>query len=388
MNAELTASVVFWLAAGTMIYVYAGYPLLIRALARLLGRPVAKSDLLPRVTVIVTAFNEERGIRAKLDNLASQDYPRELMDILVASDGSTDTTDAIVRSYPDARVRLLRVEGRMGKTACQNQAVTHSRGDIVVFTDATTEIEPHSLRRMARNFADPKVGAVAATLVYVGKGKNLTAVGGTAYWNYETALRVAESALGSLIGVSGCLYGVRRAAYRPIGPHLISDFVIAMRMREQDLRTVLEPEAVCFEETLDRSQQELSMRVRVSIRSIAAIVEERAVLESVPLRLVHVPALVAQGVAVRLAVHLDDCTDRQPGTGGQAVLRVLPGRAARGARRRRAGFRHAWRARRARQALLLPAHEYRVAARRGAIPAGRTRPDLDAGQVLTWPPSA
>jgi len=270
------AQILFWAAALVLVYIYAGYPVVIRVLARLFGRPVAgKADHVVPVTVVVTAFNEERGIRAKLDNLVKLDYPRELLDIMVASDGSTDTTDEIVRAYPDARVRLLRVEGRVGKTACQNTAVTHARGDIVVFTDATTEIDARALRAMVANFADAQVGAVAASLVYVGRGQSLTAAGGTAYWNYEIALRVAESALGSLIGVSGCLYAVRRSAYQPIGPHLISDFVIAMRMRGQNLRTVLDTGAVCYEDTLERSRQELSMRVRVGIRSIAAIVEER-----------------------------------------------------------------------------------------------------------------
>jgi cellulose synthase/poly-beta-1,6-N-acetylglucosamine synthase-like glycosyltransferase len=275
MDVEVMASYVFWFSVGLMVYIYAGYPVVIRALARFLGRGVATRDVILPTTIVVTAFNEAKGIRAKLDNLVSLDYPRELLEILVASDGSTDSTDDIVRSYPDPRVRLLRVEGRVGKTACQNQAVTHAKGEVVVFTDATTEIEPQALRLMVRNFADPEVGCVAAQLVYVGKGRNLTAAGGTAYWNYEIALRLAESKMGSLIGVSGCLYAVRRGAYRPIGPHLISDFVIAMRMREQKLRSVLEPAAVCFEDTLDRSREELSMRVRVSIRSIAAIVEER-----------------------------------------------------------------------------------------------------------------
>src|SRR5205814_5742290 len=107
-----------------------------------------------------------------------------------------------------------------------------------------------------------------------GKSPSLTAAGGTAYWSYEIALRNAESLLGSLIGVSGCLYAVRRAAYQPIRADLISDFVIAMRMREQKLRTVLEPSAVCFEDTLDRSSQELSLRMRVAVRSIAALMSE------------------------------------------------------------------------------------------------------------------
>jgi cellulose synthase/poly-beta-1,6-N-acetylglucosamine synthase-like glycosyltransferase len=265
----------FWVFVCLMVYIYAGYPLLVRVLARLFGRPVAKAAMTPEVTIIVAAFNEERCVREKLDGLLQLDYPADHLRIIVASDGSTDATDAIVRSYGDPRVTLLRVEGRVGKTACQNQAVKAATSEIIVFTDATTRLGKDALRTLVGNFSDPAVGCVAARLVYVGKGDSLTAEGGTAYWNYEIGLRMAESRLHSLVGVSGCLYGVRRAAYRDIEPHLISDFVIALRMQEQGLRTVLEPGAVCFEETLERSAQELSMRIRVAIRSIGALVGER-----------------------------------------------------------------------------------------------------------------
>ena len=278
----MIAAVTFWIAAGVMIYIYVGYPLLIRIWAAATGRPVAKADPVMSVTFVVAAYNEEYGIRAKLDNLLTQDYPADQFKILVVSDGSTDGTDAVVEAFADARVSLMRVEGRLGKTACQNRAVEAASGEIVVFTDATTVVDLGALRALMSNFADGEVGCVAAQLAYVGKGQNLTATGGTAYWSYEIALRAAESALGSLIGVSGCLYAVRRSAYRPIRADLISDFVIAMRMREQRLRTVLEPKALCFEATLDRSAQEMSMRVRVAIRSIAALVAERSFLN--PLR--------------------------------------------------------------------------------------------------------
>jgi cellulose synthase/poly-beta-1,6-N-acetylglucosamine synthase-like glycosyltransferase len=275
---ELTmvAAAFFWAFAAILGYVYLGYPIIVRLLASVMGRPVARAaGLRLAVTVIITAYNEQRSIRAKIDNVLGLEYPPQLLDVLVVSDASTDATDQIARSYGSERVRLLRVEGRLGKTACQNKAVTQARGEIVVFTDATTLIDRGALLAMVENFADRRVGCVAGRLVYVGRGGGLTAAGGVSYWGYEVALRSAESRLGTLIGVSGCLYGVRREAYRPIAPELISDFVVAMRMREQGLRTVLEPRAVCFEETLEDSHQELSMRVRVALRSINALVGER-----------------------------------------------------------------------------------------------------------------
>jgi cellulose synthase/poly-beta-1,6-N-acetylglucosamine synthase-like glycosyltransferase len=267
---------VFWAFVALLGYVYLGYPIIVRLLARLFGRPVRRSaGLRLPVTVIITAYNEQRSIRAKIDNVLGLEYPPQLLDVLVVSDASTDATDEIAAGCGSERVRLLRVEGRQGKTACQNIATAEARSEIVVFTDATTLIDRGALAAMIENFGDPEVGCVAGRLVYVGSGKGLTAAGGVSYWGYELALRDAESRFATLIGVSGCLYAVRRRAYRPIAPELISDFVIAMRMREQDLRTVLEPRAMCFEETLEESEQELSMRVRVAVRSINALVRER-----------------------------------------------------------------------------------------------------------------
>lgn len=275
----LAALVVFWLFAAILGYVYLFYPFIVRVLAAVFGRAVGRAGgYQPTVTVVITAYNEQKGIADKLANVLALDYPAELLEVVVVSDASSDRTDEIVRSYGSPRVRLQRVEGRVGKTACQNEAVAAARAEIVVFTDATTRVQVDALAVMMENFADPEVGCVAALLVYQGRAENLTAAGGVSYWDYEVALRRAESRLSTLIGVSGCLYAVRRSAYRPISPALISDFVIAMRMREQGLRTVLEQRAVCFEETLDRSEQELSMRVRVALRSINALVSEKRLL--------------------------------------------------------------------------------------------------------------
>jgi cellulose synthase/poly-beta-1,6-N-acetylglucosamine synthase-like glycosyltransferase len=258
-----------------LLYVYAAYPVLVRTLASGFGRDVRRGERLPAVTIIVTAYNEEKSMRAKLDNLAGLHYPRELVNIVVASDASSDETEQIARNYDPQRVSVLRVEGRRGKTACQNAAAAVASGEILVFTDATTQLHPEALHRLVENFADAQVGCVGGQLIYVTDVDNATGRGGETYWSYELQLRAAESALGSLIGVSGCLYAVRSSAYRPIDPTLISDFVVAMKMREQDLRTVLAPNATCFEATLEHGSLELAMRVRVAVRSLNALIRER-----------------------------------------------------------------------------------------------------------------
>ena len=273
--------VVLWGSIAILVYVYAGYPLLALGLARLFGRRIDTGPAMPSVTLIITAYNEEKQIADKLGNVLTLDYPPDLVDVIVASDASSDATDAIVQARAEPNIALLRINGRLGKTACQNAAAAAATGDILVFTDATTMLGEQCLRAMAKNFHDPDVGCVAGRLTYVARQEDATGQGGTSYWGYETALRMAESALGSLIGVSGCLYGVRRQAYRPIAPELISDFVVAMVMREQHLRTVLEPRAICFEDTLDRPDLELSMRIRVTLRSLLAIATQRRFLNPV-----------------------------------------------------------------------------------------------------------
>lgn len=269
------SEILLWGSIGMLIYIYAGYPMLAIILGHLFRRPVDQGPDLPAVTMVISAYNEEKHIAEKIRNVQNLDYPKDSLDIVVASDASDDATDEIVRNHANSSVRLLRIEGRLGKTACQNAAALAARAEILVFTDATTMLDTGALRAMARNFRDPDVGCVAGRLTYVSRREDATGRGGRSYWGYESALRMAESALGSLIGVSGQLYGVRRNVYRPIAPDLISDFVIAMVVRGQGLRTVLEPEAICYEETLDRADLELSMRVRVTLRSLYAIARQR-----------------------------------------------------------------------------------------------------------------
>jgi cellulose synthase/poly-beta-1,6-N-acetylglucosamine synthase-like glycosyltransferase len=272
------AAIIFWACCALLLYVYVLYPLIIRVLAARFGMPVRHDLILPSVTIVVAAYNEEECIRTKLENISRLDYPPALISTIVVSDASSDATEEIASRYDPAHVNVLRIEGRQGKTACQNAGAAAARGEVLVFADATTRVQPDALRRLVENFADTEVGCVAGRLIYVTGVDNVTGQSTETYWSYEVRLLVAESLFGSLIGVSGCLYAVRRSAYVPIDPDLISDFVIAMKMRDQGLRTVLAVDAICFEETLDRGSHELSMRVRVALRSLHALIRERSFL--------------------------------------------------------------------------------------------------------------
>jgi cellulose synthase/poly-beta-1,6-N-acetylglucosamine synthase-like glycosyltransferase len=257
------AESIFIFSLIALIYIYLGYPLLVYLVSRIRPRPVKRGPVEPPVTILITAYNEERDIRQKLENTLRIDYPSEKLEILAASDGSTDRTDEIVKEFAGRGVRLFRQEGRVGKTATQNNAVALAAGEIILFSDATTAYPENVLREILPAFADESVGCVAGKLIYVDRNRTTIGQGAKSYWNYETFLKEAESRACSLIGASGCLYAVRRAAYRPMYPEACSDFLIATVLYEQGLRTIYEPNAVCTEETNNKSDKELRMRVRV-----------------------------------------------------------------------------------------------------------------------------
>lgn len=255
--------IVFWVAIGLLAYVYVGYPVLVFAAAKLFPRKVVRGEVEPTVTILITAFNEEASIATKIENTLSIEYPKDKLEILVASDGSTDSTDEIVREFGSKGVKLFRQEGRVGKTETQNNAVKHAAGEIILFSDATTHYEADVLRKVLPAFADATVGCVAGRLVYVDDVGTGVGSGAKGYWNYETFIKTAESAVCSLIGASGCLYAVRRSAYREMYREACSDFLICTVLYRQGLRSVFEPNAVCFEDTNSKTHDEMRMRVRV-----------------------------------------------------------------------------------------------------------------------------
>jgi len=282
MTLTALAQFVFWSSAGVIFYVYVGYPLLVFAVGRLFPKPTVRAAFEPPVSIIITAYNEERDIRAKLENTLSIDYPPEKLEIIVASDCSSDKTDEIVSEFKSRGIKLYRQAERKGKTSAQNMAVERAAGEIILFSDATTLYETDVLRAMLPNFADKTVGCVAGKLVYVDASDSSVGKGARSYWNYETFLKESESRACSLIGTSGCLYSVRKSAYQPMYPEACSDFFIATLVYKQGLRTVYEPAAVCTEETNRHSGKEMQMRVRVISQTFNDLWRNREMLN--PLR--------------------------------------------------------------------------------------------------------
>ena len=275
-------------SSALLLYTAIGYPIVVATLSRLRPRPVAKStpqseEELPTVTMIITAYNEEAAIRAKIDNSFALDYPMSKFEIIVVSDCSGDNTDEIVCRHPRngtnwGEVYLHRLPQRGGKTAAQNAAVERARGEILLFSDATADYDADVLRAIIPNFADPEVGCVAGRLIYVDPAQSGVGQGAKSYWGYEISLKQSESRLFSLIGVSGCLYAVRRSAYRPLPSDASSDFSIAGDMVSQGLRAVLEMNAICREETNRDARKELTMRTRIMTQTYRDLWRQRALM--------------------------------------------------------------------------------------------------------------
>jgi cellulose synthase/poly-beta-1,6-N-acetylglucosamine synthase-like glycosyltransferase len=274
---DLTLQAIFWTSVAALIYVYVGYPLLVYSVSVIRPRKVERSEITPFVTVLITAYNEEKVIRTKLENTLQIDYEGKL-EILVASDGSTDKTDEIVKEFAARGVRLFRQEGRMGKTFTQNKAVERAFGEIILFSDATTMYEKDVLQVMLPSFADESIGCVAGRLIYVDESKSGVGKGAKSYWNYETFLKKSESKACSLIGASGCLYAIRKTAYRAMYAEACSDFLICTVVFKQGLRSVYEPNAVCTEETNRHSGKEMQMRVRVISQTFTDLWRNREML--------------------------------------------------------------------------------------------------------------
>jgi cellulose synthase/poly-beta-1,6-N-acetylglucosamine synthase-like glycosyltransferase len=273
MHELLTA--VFWLSAGLVFYAYAGYPVLIWLLSRRAVRPggvpaIGDTDL-PSVSLMIAAYNEEDVIGGQVRSALALDYPREKLEVVVGSDGSTDGTAAAVRGHTDPRVRLIDYTRRRGKASVLNSALPELQGEVVVLSDANTRIDPGAVRRLVRWFQDPAVGAVCGRLVLTDPrtGRNVDSL----YWRYETFLKRCESRLGALLGANGAIYAIRRSLFEPIPPEtIVDDFVIPLLARlKTGCAIVYDGEAVAREETPPDVGSEFHRRARIGAGGFQSI---------------------------------------------------------------------------------------------------------------------
>jgi cellulose synthase/poly-beta-1,6-N-acetylglucosamine synthase-like glycosyltransferase len=272
-------AVCFWAGAALVLYVYAGYPLCLGALAILRRRGWKRSEeRLPTVSMTMAAYNEAEVIEEKILNFLRLDYPPEKAELLIGSDASDDGTDQIIQRYVGSRVRLFRQPVRTGKTAILNRLVTESRGEIVIFCDANSLYAPDAIRKLVRNFADPKIGFVTGYQRYADEGSSEVGSSESLYWRYEMAIRRLESAVGSMVGADGAIYALRRELYRPLEPDDLNDFVNPIQAVLQGWRGIFEPEAVCDEATSGDFRGEFYRKMRIANRGWRALIRLRAAL--------------------------------------------------------------------------------------------------------------
>ncbi|PSR56653.1 glycosyl transferase [Adhaeribacter arboris] len=269
----------FWLSLGILFYSYLGYGLVLFGLvkAKRAFKPAApkfsdSEEMLPEVTVVVAAYNEEDYITEKINNTFSLQYPPEKLKLLVVTDGSFDQTPDLVKRYPN--VTLLHQPERKGKIAAVERAIPFVTTDIIVFTDANTMLNTEAILKLVRHYQNEKVGAVAGEKRIVAKEKDAAhGAGEGMYWKYESALKKWDSELYTVVGAAGELFSIRRKLFEPV-PHdtLIEDFYMTLRIAQKGYQVRYEPEAYALEGPSASVGEELKRKIRIAAGGIQAVV--------------------------------------------------------------------------------------------------------------------
>jgi cellulose synthase/poly-beta-1,6-N-acetylglucosamine synthase-like glycosyltransferase len=265
--------ILFFAAVSLILYVYAGYPALLYLLSRWRrNRVFSQSSELPRVSLLISAYNESAVIAEKSRNALTLDYPRGRIEILVISDCSDDGTDEIVKTFAPHGVRLVRLIERLGKSAGLNLGAQQASGDIFVFSDANAMYLPDAIRQLVQHFADPRVGYVVGNARYIhAPGQPTSAESEGLYWKLETWMKEKESDFGSVVGGDGAIYAIRRKLFTPLLPTDINDFLNPLQIIACGYRGVYEPSAICYEEAGDSFEKEFHRKVRIISRSLNAL---------------------------------------------------------------------------------------------------------------------
>ena len=254
--------IVFWASAALVAYTYAGYPLILTVVARAFGRDRPYVPSTPKLTLVIAAYNEQAVIGRKLDETLALEYPAELLQVIVAADGSDDATASIVADYADRGVELVHRFERLGKVAAISRAMEWARGEVVLFSDANNRLGPNALIEIVRPFSDPSVGAVTGRKGVV--GADGLGFSENAYWRYESHIRRMETRLGTTVGVNGEVFAMRRDLFTPPPAGVINDDQwLAAEVTRAGHRVVFRPEAVSEEPVSSLASEEAERRARM-----------------------------------------------------------------------------------------------------------------------------
>jgi cellulose synthase/poly-beta-1,6-N-acetylglucosamine synthase-like glycosyltransferase len=258
--------IIFYVSLFGILQSYFIYPLTIFILGFFKSNKRKTGSFNLPVTVVITAYNEEKHIESKIINTIETDYPKEMMQIIVASDGSTDRTNGIVETFHDKGVELLKIVERGGKESAQGEALKHTRGEIIVFTDVATILEKNAIGQMVSNFADPTIGCVSSEDRLIGKDGKLS--GESIYVRYEMWLRRLESRVGSPVGLSGSFFAARKSVCEDFSGDMDSDFRTLLNSVKQGLRGTCDQRAVGYYLDLSDQRREFERKVRTVLRGL------------------------------------------------------------------------------------------------------------------------
>jgi len=270
--------IIYWLIFGIIFYTYFCYPIVLYLLSKLFEfknkKGVNDYNKWPKIGLLIAAYNEEKVISAKIENCLMLDYPKDLLHIWIASDGSSDNTNKMVKKYVETNERIHLLEFlRTGKSGILNKAMESLKDEIIVFSDANTEYSTDSLKKLVKPFEDPDVGCVSGRLIYRNPGETISGKGESFYWKYETALKKMESKLGYVAGANGAVYAIRKDLFEPFPPRTINDdFTLSMKIVAKGYKSVYEENATVYEDVAPTMESEFNRHVRDGAGHYIAVV--------------------------------------------------------------------------------------------------------------------
>lgn len=272
--------ILFWSSIILLFYTYFGYPLFMALLLKFKKeRPINKKEITPYISIVIPAYNEEKSIGAKLNEVINLNYPREKMEVIVVSDASSDRTDEIISGFLSQGVKLVRMEKRSGKIAAYRKVLPLLKGEIIVFSDATSILSTNSLIHLISNFNDETVGCAGGVLTYVNLKQASVGKGEKKYWSYEKRIREYENKLCSLPSVSGTFYAVRKELYPlDMKDDLADDLIVPFYVRKKRMRIVIDDSAICKDFTTLTIKEEMGKRIRITVQNIRGLLDQPDIL--------------------------------------------------------------------------------------------------------------
>lgn len=269
----IVIEILFWLCILLLVSIFFLYPLILFVISFFNKEKIIKKDFQPAVSIIIAAYNEEELIAKKIENSFSLNYPKDKIEVVAVSDGSSDGTNKIIEEFKDTEgLKGIILKENKGKTTAINAAVSEAKGEVLLFTDANVWLDEDAIKHLVSNFNDDNVGCVCGQLNYYNPSESETANTGGLYWRYEEAIKRLESSTGSTMGADGSIFAIRKHLFRKLEPYLIDDFSTSIGTLIQGYRIVFEDKAKAFEKHTTELKDEIMRRRRIANRVYTAII--------------------------------------------------------------------------------------------------------------------